>query len=117
MSDIKNKKNAYKISNEKNSFLPKTISLFNIQSKLIQKKELLSTETESEFKDEIKKLFQQKKFIINNQYDHDHVGNFLKEKYECLQKIEMADDSILYRNLNQHKKKKIRKIDIRAIQT
>ena len=106
MSGIKIKKNAYKISNEKKSFNPKTISLFNIQSKLIKKSESLSAKTESEFKDKIKKLFEQEKFIINNQYDQDHVQNFLKEKYECLQKIKMADDSILYNNLNHHKKNK-----------
>ena len=103
MSDM-----AKKIPDIGNCTNPKTSSCINIQSKLIQKNES-TIDTGSEFENEIKILFQQRKFIINNQYDHNGVENFLKEKDECLRKMEMVDDSILYKNLDIRKKSKNKK--------
>ena len=102
MTSIERKLDVYNMSNEKNCINSKTTSFINVESKLIHGKDSTVCK-ESEFENEIKKIFQQKKFLINNQYDHHGVKNFLKEKDECLKKMEL-DDSILYINLNVHKK-------------
>ena len=101
MSSIERKVNLYKMFSEKNH-LSKAISDSCIKNKSTEEKELID-DTESEFENQIKKIFQKKKFFINNQYDQNGVENFLKEKDECLKKIEL-DDSISYKNLNVHKK-------------
>ena len=106
MSSIERKVNLYKMFSEKNH-LSKAISDSCIKNKLTEEKELID-DTESEFENQIKKIFQQKKFIINNQYDHNGVKSFLEEKDECLKKMEL-DDSILYKDLNLHKKNKNQK--------
>ena len=89
---------------EKNMNVYKTniISSAKIKSKFNHEKES-TKDMESEFESQIKKIFQQKKFSIDNQYDHNGVESFLKEKDECLKKMEL-DDSMLYINLNVHKK-------------
>ena len=101
MSSIERNKNAYKIFAEQNC-LNQRNSCITSKSKLNQGKES-AIDIGSEFENQIKKIFQQKKFFINNQYDQNGVENFLKEKDECLKKIEL-DDSISYKNLNVHKK-------------
>ena len=115
MSALERNINTYKSFIQKNYLSPKNISSINIKSKIIQKKES-TADIESEFENQIKKIFQQKKFFINNQYDHNGVKSFLKEKDECLKKMEL-DDSILYKNLknlnvykkNENKKNKSHK--------
>ena len=102
MSTIEKKINAYTIFTEKNCLNSKTNTYINSKSKLIEEKES-ETNTESEFENQIKKIFQQKKFFINNQFDHNGVQNFLNEKDECLKKIEL-NDSILDENKNSNKK-------------
>ena len=102
MSYIENKMDLYKLFTEQNFLNPKTMPCTNTKLKLIQEKESV-VETGFEFENQIKKIFQKKKFFINNQYDQNGVENFLKEKDECLKKIEL-DDSISYKNLNVHKK-------------
>ena len=90
-----------------NVFKTNIISSAKIKSKFDHEKE--STKyMESEFESQIKKIFQQKKFFIDNQYDHNGVERFLKEKDECLKKMEL-DDSILYKDLNLNKKNKNQK--------
>ena len=102
MSSIEKKMDLYKLFTEQNCLNPKTMSCINTKLKLIPEKERV-VDTGFEFENQIKKIFQQKKFFINNQYDQSGVENFLKEKDECLKKIEL-DDSISYKNLNVHKK-------------
>ena len=94
---------------EKNMNVYKTniISSAKIKSKFNHEKES-TKDMESEFESQIKKIFQQKKFSIDNQYDHNGVESFLKEKDECLKKMEL-DDSILYKDLNMKKKSKNQK--------
>ena len=104
MTSIERKVNLYKLYNNKNFSNTKTIPFPDKKSKLIQKKESI-VDKEPEFENQIKKLFDEKKFILNNQYDQDGVINFLKDKDECLTKMEL-NDSILYKKLNVHKKNK-----------
>ena len=108
MSEVEKKINEYKNVIGKNLLNPKNISYINIQSNFPQKEESIEGEG-SEFERQIKKIFHRKKFLINNQYDHNGAKNFLKEKDECLKKIEMEDDSILYKKVNMHKKSKHQK--------
>ena len=104
MSSIERKVNLYKLYNKKNCSNTKTISFPDTKPKLIKEKESIS-DKESEFENQIKKIFDKKKFNLNNQYDQDGVKNFLNEKDECLTKIEL-NDSILYKKLNVCKKNK-----------
>ena len=92
MSYIERKINAYKMFIDKNCLNAKTTSYF------------IDNEG-SEFESQIKKIFEQKKFFINNQYDFNGVKIFLEEKDECLKKIEL-DDSVLFKNLNVDKRSK-----------
>ena len=101
MSSIEKKMDLYKLFTEQNC-LNQRNSCVTSKSKLNQGKES-AIDIGSEFENQIKKIFQQKKFFINNQYDQNGVENFLKEKDECLKKIEL-DDSISFKNLNVHKK-------------
>ena len=101
MSSIERNKNAYKIFAEQNC-LNQRNSCITSKSKLNQGKES-AIDIGSEFENQIKKIFQQKKFFINNQYDQNGVENFLKEKDECLKKMEL-DDSISYKNFDEHRK-------------
>ena len=88
MSVIEKKVNVNKRFTENNCLNPKYISWANLKIKLNKEKE--STKyTESEFENQIKKIFKKKKFVLNNQYDHNGVKDFLKEKEECLKKIEL----------------------------
>ena len=104
MSSNERKINVYKMFTQNNSINPKVMSYSDIKNKLIQEKKS-KCDTKSEFENQIKKIFQQKKFFINNQYDHNGVKIFLEEKDECLKKMDL-DDSILYKNLNENKKSK-----------
>ena len=99
---------------EKNMNVYKTniISSAKIKSKFNHEKES-TKDMESEFESQIKKIFQQKKFSIDNQYDHNGVESFLKEKDECLKKMEL-DDSILYKDLNMKKKSKNQKNEYKS---
>ena len=105
MSSIEKKFNGYNIFTKKNCLIHETNSCINKKSKLIPEKEAAGN-TESEFENKIKKIFQRKKFFIDNQFDHNGVKNFLKEKDECLKKIELVDldNFISYKNLNVNKK-------------
>ena len=107
MSSIEKKMDLYKLFTEQNCLNPKTMSCTNTKLKLIPEKEPV-VDTGFEFENQIKKIFQQKKFFINNQYDHNGVKIFLEEKDECLKKMDL-DDSILYKNLNADKKSKNKK--------
>ena len=102
MSSIEKKMDLYKLFTEQNCLNPKTISCTNTKLKLIPEKEPV-VDTGFEFENQIKKIFQQKKFFINNQYDHNGVKIFLEEKDECLKKMDL-DDSILYKNENKKSK-------------
>ena len=106
MSSIERKINLYKLYNCKNCLNPKALFDFDTKPKLKSEKEL-KHDKDSEFENKIKKIFQQNKFCINNEYDHNGAEKFLKEKDECLKKIEFDDsNSILYENLNMNKRSK-----------
>ena len=105
MTVIERKVNVYKLFIAKNLLNAKNASREKLKSVKIKES---TKDKESDFESKIQKIFQQKKFFINNQYDHQGVENFLKEKDECLKKMEL-NDSILYKSSNEQKKSKSQK--------
>ena len=49
------------------------------------------------FEKNVNTIFKSEKFLLNGISDHDGIVNFLKDKDECLKKIEL-NDSIVYDN-------------------
>ena len=105
MTVIERKVNVYKLFTAKNLLNAKNASREKLKSVKVKES---TKDKESDFESKIQKIFQQKKFFINNQYDHNGVKSFLKEKDECLKKMDL-DDSILYKKLNVYKKNENKK--------
>ena len=97
MSSIsKNNNNSKKLRTNICEFEPNDIKE-DIKSPNKNNEKQLKNDELSSFEENIKTIFECKKIIINGIYDHDGMVNFLKDKDECLQKIEL-NDSIIYDN-------------------